>query len=186
MAMIDERHVEWRVVDRLRELLDRQPEADHDVTLTYALFTAILCWACQRMRDKGRPLAIWDSLRRERAADHPWGVIGLPAEMVGDGPLETLPASVFLVGLRNATAHGDDRAVSPLHIGVEGRADRRLAGFIFDTEFYDKEQKQHWGRWRLSITKVDMRRIGLALADRFCDQLGGDARHDAERHVLVA
>ena len=30
MAMIEEQHVEWRVVARLKELLERQPEAEHD------------------------------------------------------------------------------------------------------------------------------------------------------------
>ena len=186
MAMIDDGQIEWKVVARLRELLDRPPEAEHDVTLAYSLFTGILCWTCQRMRDKGRPLAIWTGLQQELAADHPWGLLGLHPQVVLPGDLTTLPASVFLIALRNATAHGDDRTVKPLHTGVRSRADRRLTGFVFDAEFYDKETKQHWGRWRLSLSVMDMRRIGLALADRFCDQLGGDARRDAERHVLVA
>jgi len=40
MAIIDEEHVEWRVVARLHELLKGPPETEHDVTLTYSLFTA--------------------------------------------------------------------------------------------------------------------------------------------------
>jgi len=194
MAMIDERHVEWRVVARLRELLDRQPEAEHDVTLTYSLFTAILCWTCQRMRDNGRSLPIWKELGRERAADQPWGVRDLHPDKLeaGTRDLDALTGSAFLVGLRNAMAHGDDRTVRPYHTGREGRPDRRLVGFVFDAEFYDpdkgrpRESPPTWGKWRLTLKKVDMRRIGLALADRFCNGFDSDARRDAERHVLVA
>jgi len=200
MAMIDERHVEWRVVARLRELLEELPPTTHDVTLTYSLFSTILCWVCQRIRDEKHEVAtsVWTAFERELAFDHPWDLsdirISIDQKAVTEGTLQisTLPVSVFLVGLRNAAAHGDDRKVRPHHIGKAGRPDRRLVGFDLDAGFYrpgnkqTNEPAQNWGQWRLSLTAIDMRRIGLAVANQFCDQMNRDSRQDAERHVLVA
>ena len=129
MAMIDERHVEWRVIARLSELLRTPPTVEHDVTLTYSLFTSILCWVCERIRDPHHEIgrSLWGALRDERAFDLPWLIDDIPREcrLKGPEPVEALPVSVFLVGLRNAVAHGDDRKVTPLHVVVEGRADTR-------------------------------------------------------------
>jgi hypothetical protein len=193
MAIIEERHVEWRVVDRMRELLEHQPKTEHDVTLSYSLFTTILCWTAQRLRDETRPLSLWDHLQQERAADQSWGVLDLKRDELkpGTSRLDELPGGAFLVGLRNATAHGDDRRVRPYHVGRDKSADRRLGGFVFDAEFYSLSKDHRgepptWGKWRLTLSSVDMRRIGLALAERFCNELSGDARRDAERHVLIA
>jgi hypothetical protein len=196
MAMIDDRHVEWRVVARLRELLKELPPTTHDVTLTYSLFSTILCWVCQRIRDREHDGAtsVWAAFERELAFDQPWGLSDIDRRAVTEGDLHisTLPVSVFLVGLRNAVAHGDDRKVRPHHIGKAGHPDRRLVGFDLDAGFYrpgnklTDEPAQNWGQWRLSLTAIDMRRIGLAVADRFCDYMDRDSREDAERHVLVA
>ncbi len=114
-------------------------------------------------------------------------------EVVSDGdPLLTLPASVFLVSLRNAIAHGDDRRVAPLHMRGKG-ADRRLVGFTLKTEFYDSKQKSfgqaseppRWGICRVSLTTVDLRRIGLALTGLFRDQMNPYSQNDARRHVSL-
>jgi hypothetical protein len=196
MAMIDDRHVEWRVVARLRELLEELPPTTHDVTLTYSLFSTILCWVCQRIRDREHDAAtsVWAAFERELAFDQPWGLSDIDRRAVTEGDLHisTLPVSVLLVGLRNAVAHGDDRKVRPHHIGDVGRPDRRLVGFDLDAGFYrpgvqrTKHDPPEWGQWRLSVTAIDMRRIGLAVADRFCGQMDRDSREDAEQHVLVA
>lgn len=193
MAEIRDEHVEWRVVDRLRELLEKLPDTPHDVTLTYSLFSTILCWTCQRIRAKDRARAIWKSLSAERAADADWGLLVqiTPTERsAGIEPLSDLPASRFIVALRNATAHGDDRKVAPLHIAERG-ADRRLIGFALNVDLFDDEQdhrreEPRWGRCVMPLTSMDMRRIGLNLAARFCNELGRDAQQDATRHVLVA
>jgi hypothetical protein len=190
MADIKEAHVEWRIVDRLRDMLDRPPGVDHDETLAYSLFTTILCWTCQRIRDDGHEVAfsVWGQLQRERAMDHPWSLADLNPQRLAEGalPLSSLPAHIFLVGLRNAGAHGDDRKVRPRHVREGGGANRRLIGFDLDTTFYDPTLKQGWGRWLVPLTSLDMRRIGVSLADRFCNQMGRDAQEEAGRHVLVA
>lgn len=194
MAEIRDEHVEWRVVDRLRELLEKLPDTPHDVTLTYSLFSTILCWTCERVRASDRARTIWQALSEDKAADADWGLLSQirPIERsAGMAPLSELPASRFLVALRNATAHGDDRKVEPLHI-AEGRgADRRLVGFALKVDLFDDRQRHQsdqprWGQWSMPLTSMDMRRIGMNLAARFCDELGRDAQQDATRHVLVA
>jgi hypothetical protein len=46
----------------------------HVCTGLRCCFTAILGWTCQRMRNHGRPPAIWDERRQqERAVDQPPG-----------------------------------------------------------------------------------------------------------------
>jgi hypothetical protein len=194
MAEIRDEHVEWRVVDRLRELLEKLPDSPHDVTLTYSLFSTILCWTCQRMRAKDRARLIWEALSEEKASAADWGLLGQiepTAKGAGAEPLSDLPASRFLVALRNATAHGDDRKVEPVHIADGRGADRRLIGFTLSVDLFDdgqdhRREEPRWGRWVMPLTSMDMRRIGLNLAARFCDELGRDAQQDATRHVLVA
>jgi len=193
MAEIREEHVEWRVVARLHELLKQLPDTDHDVTLTYSLFSTILCWTCQKIRsgesDAAHP--VWQNLKQERAIDAPWLLSDLKMEVIDVGEsIEALPASVFLVSLRNAIAHGDERRVRPLHHGEKGKADRRLTGFILELDLVDQGQKRNeaprWGRHRISMNQIDLRRIGMALADRFVSVLSAQSQEDARRHVFAA
>ena len=193
MAEIRDKHVDWRVVARLHELLKQLPDTDHDVTLTYSLFSTILCWTCQKIRGGEAHAAhpVWQKLKQERAFDAPWLLRGQNVEVVEVGEsINALPASVFLVSLRNAIAHGDDRRVRPLHHGEKGKADRRLTGFILELDLVDQGQKQkeapRWGRHRVSMNQMDMRRIGMALADRFVSVLSAQSQEDARRHVLAA
>lgn len=194
MAEIRDEHVEWRVVDRLREILEKLPDTSNDVTLTYSLFSTILCWTCQRMRANDHAGAIWKALSGEKAADADWGLLDqiTPTESsAGVAPLSDLPASRLLIALRNATAHGDDRKVKPLHIANGRGADRRLVGFALSVDLFENGQKHRseeprWGRWSMPLTSMDMRRIGMNLAARFCDEFGPDAQQEATRHVLVA
>lgn len=194
MAEIRDEHVQWRVVDRLRELLEKLPDTPHDVTLTYSLFSTILCWTCQRIRAQDRARVIWQTLSAEKAATADWGLLDqiTPTERrAGVEPLSDLPASRFLIALRNATAHGDDRMVEPVHMADGHGANRRLIGFALSVDLFDDRQdhrrdEPRWGRWVIPLTSMDMRRIGLNLAARFCNELGRDAQEDATRHVLVA
>ncbi len=183
MAEIREEHVEWRVVARLHDLLKELPSADHEVTLTYSLFSTILCWTCQKIRSGEADAAhhVWETLRQERALAAPWLLGGLRMEVIEVGEsIDALPASVFLVSLRNAIAHGDDRRVRPLHHGLKGKADRRLTGFVLELDF------RRWGQHRVSMNQIDMRRIGMALADRFVRVLSAQSQEDARRHVKAA
>lgn len=191
MVAIKDAHVEWRVVARLHELLDRPPEAEHDVTLTYALFTSTICWTCQRLRDTktaGSHQGIWSELGAEMAFEPPWNIGKLQPVMIdaGDSTLETLPASWLLVGLRNGLAHGDHRTVEPHHTAGLG-ADRELRGFKVTTSFLEVEKKKRirdWGRWTLILTRPEMRRIGLMISGRFVNALDRNSQEDARRHVV--
>ena len=183
MAEIRDEHVEWRVVARLRELLKELPSAEHDVTLTYSLFSTVLCWTCQKIRsgEADATHSVWEKLEQEGAFDAPWLLSSQNVEVVKSGEsVNALPASVFLVSLRNAIAHGDDRRVRPLHHGVKGKADRRLTGFILELDC------KRWGQHRVSMNQIDMRRIGLALADRFVSVLSAQSQEDALEHVKAA
>ena len=194
MAAINNSHVEWRVVSRLHDLLVRLPEAEHDVTLTYALFTSTLCWTCQRLRETrvvGHHQDLWSDLNSEIALQSPWnfGQLHPQKNKSGTLDLETLPASWLLVGLRNAIAHGDHRNVLPHHTGERGEADRKLLGFKVTTSFKEIVNKQllrGWGEWTVTLTRSEMRQIGLLVSERFVDALGADNQIDAVRHVMGA
>jgi len=188
MAMIDDGHVEWRVVARLHELLERLPKTEHDVTLTYALFTSTICWTCQRLREtksSGRHQDIWSEIDSEKASDSRWRIDQLRPQLIEPGslPLDDLPASWFLIGLRNGVAHGDHRNVVPHHMAEHG-ADRELRGFEVTTHF--REKGRDWGCWSLRLTRPEMRRIGLLISRRFVDTLSQDGQSDALRHVIGA
>ena len=202
MTEIRKEHVEWRVVDRLREILEQPMETPHDVTLIYSLFSTILCWTCQRLRDDaaGEHKAIWQKISMQRASADPWHFdigkakeVRHPTEAAVDAQL--LPAGRFLIGIRNAIAHGDHTRIEPRHNEVSpGRPDRRLVGFSFTTDFVqtrrDEDGRQiivkDWGGWKLDLNNMDMRRIGLSLANRFCDGLGRDSQDDATKHIEIS
>ncbi len=200
MAEIKDKYVEWRVVDRLRDLLEKLPDTPHDVTLTYSLFSTIVCWTCQRLRDDvvGPHQKVWQKLCGGLASADPWHFdvsiatqVRTPLEATADASL--LPPGRFLIGIRNAIAHGDHNRIAPHHLLVmPGMADRRLVGFTITTDFVQTKQKngevvvvKDWGGWQFTLTSMDMRRIGLSLAARFCEGLGKDSQEDAARHVQV-
>src|SRR5271166_6730090 len=45
---INDRHVEWAVVNRLKAMLDVPPPTKFNVTQSFALFSAIVLWTKQR------------------------------------------------------------------------------------------------------------------------------------------
>jgi len=201
MAEIRDEHVEWRVVARLRELLEKLPDSPHDVTLTYSLFSTIVCWTCQRLRDdaEGGHKRVWQKLCSSLASDDPWHFdvsnatsVRIPEEAAEDA--RQLPTGRFLIGIRNAIAHGDHTLITPHHLPVApGKADHRLVGFAITADFAHRRRKdgelvlvKDWGGWQFNLTSLDMRRIGMSLADRFCDGLNKDSQGDAARHVLVS
>ena len=197
MAEIKDWHVEWRVVDRLRELLENLPDTKHEVTLTHALFTSTLCWTCERLRDErnaGFHRDLWLELDQENVNHMPWSIDQLRPQMyeAGTSDLATLPASWFLVGLRNSVAHGDHRNVLPYHTFGRG-ADRELRGFQVVTSFKHTETidrrkivVRNWGKWTIILTRAEMRRIGLLISHRFVNTLSLDDQADARQHVKAA
>ena len=197
MTAITDDHVEWAVVNRLQKMLE-DPDPPHrqfNVTHTYALFTSILCWTLQRMRadDANQPFAsLLQKFQGEKVRDAPWHIKVEQSEVVpmteasrlGVGAFPEFAdrsAAQFLIDLRNGVAHGDDRVVKPYHRRTSGGPERSLIGFTFqleETKGRGKDKKVVW-KGAITLLESDMRRIGSALADRFCKAL----RHsDANRH----
>lgn len=180
---ITEEHVEYAVVDRLREMLNDAREP-YKVTAAYAFFTAILCWSAQRMRtqlngnDSAADIAakqLWDGLEADAIINRPWNM-RIEASKVSDiqyGRLrQSAVASVdfrdhtvarFIENLRNAVAHGDARNVRPFnHKG-------KLVGF----EFHCVEKKKNKITWsgKVVLLGSDMVRVADEIASRFCREM---------------
>lgn len=198
MSEILDVHVEWAVVDRLRRMLEAPPHPEFNVTHTYALFTAILCWTTQRIRTKEKSVvdqlasAVLKRLQLMKVEDPPWSIMTdrtPPAQLHGVGlfpKFRGLSADRFIVALRNATAHGDARSIKPFH-SVSTVADRRsLTGFTFDCSETKKKNGKSVVIWSGSITLLerDLRRIGIGLAEFFCHSLQM-AQKESDAHAFV-
>ena len=182
MTQITKDHVEWAVVGRLRLMLEEPPHATYNVTQAYSLFSAILCWVMQHIRSPTDRIAhrLFESLSEVTITNDPWLVHSAPAERIERiGPYNVkVPAPVgfemhtvdrFLINLRDATAHRDARNVSPFNIAVG--SEQLLAGFSFAcAEFGDRKRTKKWCG-KITLLDDDMRRIGVALAKRYCDSL---------------
>jgi hypothetical protein len=195
MTQITRDHAEWAMVGRLRLLLEEQPHAKYNVTQAYALFTMILCWVMQRIRiptaeinsaDDQVAHKLLQALSKEKITDAPWRIYAAPAKRITMiGPYRvTVPApenfeehtiARFLINLRDATAHGDARSVSPFN------SEQLLAGFTFScAEYKDpKDRKKRTWQGQITLLEDDLRRIGIVLAKRYCDAL---RRSEPNRH----
>jgi hypothetical protein len=192
MTQITDDHVEWAVVSRLRLMLEEPPHENFNVTQTYALFTAILCWVMQRIRIRPHEINSLDDriahhlfkkLEGASVATDPWRVQVAPTarELWGRRAFavpapqgfETHTAARFLINLRDATAHGDARNVSPFNI--IGSGGRLLAGFTFECSEF-KDRKKVWGG-TITLLEADMRRIGIQLAKLYCDAIRRSEPH---------
>jgi len=183
MTEITKEHVEWAVVDRLRQMLER-PSEEFKATETYALFTSALCWVLQHIRipereaqhDKDRAArALWERLETTPVSDPPWSI---HAPVTGRIKREGLrgvaipPTRGFtehhvarlLKNLRDATAHGDARNVSPFN------AHGLLLGFTFSCSERERGGGIAW-TGEITLLRSDMRRIGLELCRLYCDAI---------------
>ncbi len=177
MGQIPQEHAEWAVVDRLRQMLE-EPEGPYLASQSYALFSTILCWVTQHMRVHRKyqftpgdqaASALLAALRNEPVAADPWRICAEPAGRIGERGVqvptpegfEHHDAARFLINLRDAMAHGDARNVKPYNHGEV------LVGFNFECS----EIRNHQVAWqgRIVLLRSDMRRIGCALASRYCD-----------------
>jgi hypothetical protein len=191
MTEITKEHVEWAVVDRLRQMLER-PSEEFKATETYALFTSALCWVMQHIRipereaqhDKDRAVrALWEKLRETPVTALPWEV-----QTPGTGPIKReerhaigVPSprgfadhnvARFLKNLRDAAAHGDARNVSPFN------AHGFLLGFTFSCSERGGGGGTAW-TGEITLLRSDMQRIGTALCRLYCDAVReGSARLD--------
>lgn len=173
--MITDEHMEWATVHRMRDMLENVHD-DYKVTHTYALFTTILCWVMQRIRTNGadridqRAQSVLETLENEIISDQPWEIWTndaddqqLVQDMPRRGPFPEFggfTAARFLTTLRNATAHGDARNIRPVNRG----------GILVGHEFRCSEKGQRRVTWhgKIVLERRDMKRIGIALADRYC------------------
>ena len=172
MTEITEHHVEWAVVNRLRDMLEVSPHLKFNVTHTYALFTTILCWIVQRIRTNKDGSA--DKLAKTVLRQLETQITGEPPWSIRTNPdLASLSADRFIIALRNATAHGDACKIKPFHRGVGYDYHHELVGFTFDceeTEGYGKNKHVIWSK-TITLLEADLCRIGIALAEMFCESL---------------
>lgn len=177
MGQIPQEHAEWAVVDRLRQMLE-EPEGPYLASQSYALFASILCWVMQHARvhrdyqftsgDRAAS-ALLATLRSEPVSADPWRILSDAAARIGEGGVqvpgpegfENHDAARFLINLRDAMAHGDARNVKPYNHGEV------LVGFSFNCSEIRNRQVAWQGR--IVLLRSDMRRIGCALASRYCD-----------------
>lgn len=195
MGGIPEHQVEWAVVNRLKSMLETPTQTPFNVTLTFALFSTIVVWTKNRIWVGGRDpdQRAFDQAdhaafgARQRLADvkimdAPWSLSRRPplSAMQADGDhsinrdFEEISAEDFVVWLRNALAHGDGRSIRPLHKPSRDHSREWLAGMIIDFE----ERKGSERRLTVALYDSDMRRIGVQLADLFCQSLAGDRDYD--------
>ncbi|RCK18831.1 hypothetical protein TH8_21470 [Thalassospira profundimaris] len=151
MGQILEHAAEYETVRRLAEMLKSTKE-DYKATESYALFTTIVCWVVQRARtpanqngnDDVQAREVGIALQATRISDAPWSVQDLPEMTAFD----------FFTSIRNAVAHGDGRQIRPLN------ENGFLTGQIIPIA----------GR-RLRLGRADMKRLGCALANLFCETM---------------
>lgn len=180
MTEITQEHVEWAIVDRLRQMLDH-PSEEFKATETYALFTSTLCWVMQHVRiperearnDKDRAVrALREKLAATPVSEPPWEIQAPVVERIkreGFHGFAIPPArnfaehnvARFLKNLRDATAHGDGRNVSPFN------SHGLLLGFTFSCS--ERERGRVTWEGDVTLLRSDMRRIGMELCRQYCD-----------------
>lgn len=198
MTAITDDHVEWAVVRRLRLMLEGLPHEQYNVTQTYALFTTVLCWVVNRIRIPTHEISsrddqiahnLFKTLSKGTVSDDPWHIKLTPTariqaigshSIVVPGPtgFEMHTADRFLINLRDATAHGDGRNVSPFNVPVG--SERLLAGFTFACAEFKNREKVWDGE--ITLLEDDMRRIGSHLAKIYCDALRRGGAHRGDSH----
>lgn len=170
MTAINTEHCEWAVVDRLRKMLSESPHEQYNVTQSYGLCVAILAWVMQRIRTPEHPeasqedraaISVKDSLESQSIENLPWGLKTVTREgkIAPATDFEGYNAFKFLKWLRDACCHGDARQVFPVNHG------NTLVGFQF------KAKAKNDRELSLTLKEAELRRIGTALADMYCNAL---------------
>lgn len=201
MGGINDEHVEWAVVNRLKAMLDEPPKTRFNVTQSFALFSSILLWTKSRAWIAGNhgQRQNWqdptdhqahnarEALRESMILDEPWRLSRRAPQVVAVDNEQAPPvagkeinsdfvgitAEAFFKWLRDAFAHGDGRTIRPIH-KRSVRADKTLlAGF----EIVFAERRGSDRNLTLALYHADMRRLGAILADLFCQSLSGGDRY---------
>ena len=192
MGGIRDEHVEWAIVNRFKAMLDEPPKTDFNVTQSFALFSSILLWSKNRAWVAGnegvrrswddpahhRAHDVREALRKTPITDEPWCLPLKPPEVMlvghaGERTVNTdfvgMTAEDFFKWLRDALAHGDGRTIKPIHKLSRDHHTTLLAGFKIEYA----PPKVPRRTLVLSLYAADIRRLGIALADRFCRALSG-------------
>jgi hypothetical protein len=183
MSYISDAHVEFAVVQRLNRLLQETAKTEFEVTCAYGLFTALLCWTLQRLRiDKN---TTWKKLFEEAIDSPRWRVFEeKPGNIIQFSSAystatikylatdRVVDMADFLSKLRDSTAHGDHRTISPFHTKIADTQMHVLKGFTFVLKRTRREGET--GNKYIEIAKVtlehaDMLRIGNELATKFVE-----------------
>ncbi len=192
MGGIRDEHVEWAIVNRLKAILEEPSTTTFNVTESFALFSSILLWSKNRLWFAGNKgeRAKWDDpadqrahdfrveLRQTLIIDEPWCLSCKPPEVMlvdhaGEQAVNAdfaeKTAEEFFQWLRDALAHGDGRRIRPIHKLSRRHDTTLLAGFEIKFPEAIRSKKE----LVLSLYSADIRRMGIALADRFCRALSG-------------
>ena len=153
MAEILEIHREYALVDRMSNLLKDLPKTDFTETLSYALFSSIIPWVCQRSRSKEYKFIIDELTTRE-----------LPQEIklyfcMCNG-YEIPNAGQALIDIRNAISHADARRVIPINNS------NSLHGFKW--LLVRKIENEEINIGKLSMRTIGIKNTGIFFADTFC------------------
>lgn len=190
MGGIQEGHVEWAIINRLKAMLDDPPETKFNVTQTFALFSAVLLWTKNRGWVAGYAQhpqldnafdvsahAFRQQLEQEQITSLPWALSQQAYKLIDGHPVPAGPAvnenfadmsvATFAKWLRDAIGHGDGRTITPLHKNTGPAHLTWLSGFR--VQFNETLGSQRI--LDLHLYEPDMRRIGSLLADRFCTAL---------------
>ena len=199
MGEIRDDHVEWEVVRRLKAMLEEPPKTTFNVTQSFALFSSILLWSKNRawVAGKHRVRGNWanpadhrahdvrEALHEKRITEDPWCLSRQPPEvMLADHAGEhavnadfaEMSAEDFFRSLRDALAHGDGRSIRPIHKLSRRHDTTLLAGFEIKIAGTNGAKED----LVLSLYSADIRRMGIELADRFCQALRGGDHHFEE------
>lgn len=193
MGGIPDTQVEWAVVNRLRAMLREPPPTEFNVTQSFALFATVLVWTKNRawVAGRGNPHggfvredfaahAARERLRHAIITEEPWSLSTVAPELrlengeiTPGGVINTdfvgMTAEAFVNWLRHAIAHGDGRNIRPLHKNSRRTERTWLAGFFVEAPAARGSVRT----LRLSLYHQDMVRLGIVLADVFCESLSG-------------
>jgi hypothetical protein len=153
MSAILEIHREYALVDRMKDLLKDPPKTNFSETLSYALFSSIIPWVCQRSRSPEYNFIYQKLLSTE-----------LPKSIKSyfrmlDG-YEIPNAGEALVDIRNAISHADARRVIPIN------DNNRLHGFKW--LLFRKIGNENINIGKLSMRTLAIQRTGIFFADTYC------------------
>jgi hypothetical protein len=170
MSEITEAHITWSIVDRLARML-KDVNQKYSVTQAFGLLSPILCCTLQQIRSSDERVApIHSKLCNSGFKQLSWGVsetdiVCFQSETISD--VSHLDALRFLIGLRNASAHGDERKVIPINSHPDNRDRCKLIGFQFKCSYFENRRMVWSGD--VKLRENQMRNIASSLAEELCN-----------------